>query len=258
MAKVIVERPRCGGGVKFPRSSVRSANRMAPEDWQCRQSMKRPWELASCKKYLNENLAPLRRFLRSHVGRQWDEVYAEVCQRINRDSAVQLHIWQHLMQYVCTDPHIVRGEVGSRGRGLASYRFFVHPRTGRLCVNDDAWCRRCRKNPKCEPRLPGRQTITDKGRHYRQIESAWHEVKFAPLPKNLDGLYDALLDTSGKELTRDLLARLYPANVYHQDVYCYAKRQLDARESRRLQAILDERAREEAVRRQQRPEAIRG
>jgi hypothetical protein len=250
MAKVIVERPRHGGGAKFPRSSVRSTNRMAPEDWQSRQSMKRPWEVASCQKHLNENLAPLRRYLRSHVGRHWDKVYADVCQRINRDSAVQLHIWQHLMQYVCTDPHIIRGEAGSGRRRLANYQFFVHPKTGRLCVNEQAWYRSDRKNRQGDLRLPGGETITENGRHYRRIDGIWHEAKFAPVPQNLDGLYDALLERSGQELTRDLLARLYPVEVYHRDVYCYAKRALNDREARRLLAVRAERLREEKARRQ--------
>ena len=33
MAKVIVERPRHGGGVKFPRGSARATDRIPPDDW---------------------------------------------------------------------------------------------------------------------------------------------------------------------------------------------------------------------------------
>ena len=109
MAKVIVERPRHGGGLKYPRGSTRANDSLSIDQWHGREAMKRPWQQWSKQKHLNENLAPLRRFLRSRLGRPWDKVYGEICQRINRDSAVQLHIWQHLAQYVCTDPHVIRG-----------------------------------------------------------------------------------------------------------------------------------------------------
>jgi len=249
MAKVIVERPRQGGGTKFPRGSARTTDRIAPEDWLRHESMKRPW--ASCRKHLNENLAPLRRYLRSNAGQPWDKVYADVCQRINRNSAVQLHIWQHLMEYVCTDPHVVRGEVGSafgfRRAAIEFFYFFVDPDTGRLRVNDDGYCWRhkCRE---AQVRLPGDQSMTDRGRHYRRIGAAWHEVKFAPVPPSLAGVYDALLENTGAELTRELLSRVYPRSIYRRDVYCYATRRLTERETRRLQAVLDERAREEEER----------
>jgi hypothetical protein len=249
MAKVIVERPRYGGGIKFPRGSARSRDRIAPDDWHRRESMKRPW--GSGRKELNENLAPLRRYLRSNVGKPWDKVYADICQRINRNSAVQLHIWQHLVHYVCTDPHVVGGEVCCSARAIELFEFFVHPVSGRLCLNDKTYRWR-RKNRQRELRTPGDQIITDRGRHYRRINSFWHEVKFAPLPDRLEGVYDALLEKSGGELTRDLLCRVYPTSIYRRHVYCYARRQLTLRDARRVQAILDDRAREENAR-QRRP-----
>ena len=64
---------------------------------------------------------------RSNVGRPWTKVYSEVCERINRDSAVQLHVWQHLMQDVCTDPYVIQGDV-RRWPGFEWCRFYVDPR----------------------------------------------------------------------------------------------------------------------------------
>src|SRR4051812_28161761 len=102
MANVLVERPRRGGGVKYPRGAGPFWGRVALEELPAREALKRPW--VTCPKSLNENLAPLRRFLLSRVGRPWDAVYGEICERINRDSAVQLHIWQHLMWEVARHP----------------------------------------------------------------------------------------------------------------------------------------------------------
>src|SRR5689334_8741261 len=105
MAKVIVERPRYGGGLKFQRNADRKWQCLPVDERPRAEAIKARWRQSKVQpKRLNENLAPLRRFLRSRVGRPWDEVYSEICERINRDSAVQLHIWQHLWDYVETDP----------------------------------------------------------------------------------------------------------------------------------------------------------
>jgi hypothetical protein len=92
MDKVIVERPRHGGDVKYPRGSA-FWQRTAPELWPRREPIK--WRRNRDPKSLNENLAPLRRYLRSNVGRPWDKVFSEISQRISLNSAVQLHIWHH-------------------------------------------------------------------------------------------------------------------------------------------------------------------
>ena len=130
MAKVIVERPRTGGGFSFPRRRP-DCDRLEMDEWRSREGIRRPW--GSNRKGLNENLAPLRRYLQSQIGRPWDKVYSEICQHMNRDSAVQLHIWQHLMQFVSVTP---RAE-----RPWRSADFIVHPRTGLLQVNPNRWQR---------------------------------------------------------------------------------------------------------------------
>ena len=101
MAKVIVERPRHGRGLCFPRARLRDWGPI--EESPRRQGMKRPWLEAGREKCLNENLAPLRRYLLSNVGRPWDKVFGEMSQHMRLDSAVQLHIWQHVQHDVCFD-----------------------------------------------------------------------------------------------------------------------------------------------------------
>lgn len=55
-------------------------------------------------KNLNENLSPLRNFLRKSVGKKWDDVFAEISKACPHDSAVNAHIYQHLFQYVEINP----------------------------------------------------------------------------------------------------------------------------------------------------------
>ncbi len=98
-------------------------------------------------KSLNENLAPLVRFLRSSCGRPWNDVYSEIRERISPKSAVQLHIWQHVEQYVQRNLQVTAdGQLAhpqfAWPRGGP---FYVDPRTGLLC-EDRTW-RRYRRPP---------------------------------------------------------------------------------------------------------------
>ncbi|MFA6049747.1 MAG: hypothetical protein WC761_00895 [Candidatus Paceibacterota bacterium] len=62
-------------------------------------------------KTLNENLNPLKNFLRKSVGRKWDDVYSEINSSCPNDSAVNAHIYQHLFSYVELNPLIIEGEI---------------------------------------------------------------------------------------------------------------------------------------------------
>ena len=72
MARVIVERPRKGG------HRSRGSRRQEYEDLPAHEGMRRPWAVRGDEKELNENLAPLRRYLARQVGRPWSKVYSEI------------------------------------------------------------------------------------------------------------------------------------------------------------------------------------
>jgi hypothetical protein len=226
MAKVIVERPRLGGGVKYPRGSSWLTGRLPLEDWHRRAGIRRPWR---DRKGLNENLAPLRRYLRSQVGRPWDDVYGEVCQRIDRGSAVQLHIWQHLTQFVCTNPYVISGDV-THGWPRGGGGFYVDPRTGLLRENREYSCRKRRRRRDRAGEDPDRIPV-DATREYRRIDGIWYEVRFEPLPPRRDGTYvfDVVLKKAWPDLSGDDVCRCYGRHVY-----AVGKRQLNTKEIRRL------------------------
>ena len=91
MYKVIVERPRSG-------------KRTRPAALRLRNDLDGPMRLGmrACNDYLdlNENLQPLRRYLRAQLGRPWDKVYSEICARIDRRNTVQQHIHQHIDDFI--------------------------------------------------------------------------------------------------------------------------------------------------------------
>jgi hypothetical protein len=88
-------------------------------------------------KWLSENLNPLERLLERRVGRKWDRVYSEIREHVRFDDPIQLHVLQHLWQYVERHVVMIEGvphEATSRWP-LSGYgrSFYVCPRTGILC-----------------------------------------------------------------------------------------------------------------------------
>ena len=98
MNKVLVLRGRNGGhwAVKPCRRAWREDRRRGRDQERKREPMSR----GRGNKYLGEYLAPLRRFLLSRDGQQWNAVYSEICQHIDQSNAVQRHILEHLWDYV--------------------------------------------------------------------------------------------------------------------------------------------------------------
>jgi hypothetical protein len=182
--------------------------------------MRRPWFNGDFKG-LSENLAPLRRYLQSQVGRPWNKVYSEVCERINPNSAVQLHIWQHLIHYVCTNPYVISGEVG---KGWRWYPFVVDPRTGLLRENPKR-----RRGSMAKKPVPDADRVTVDGQHeYRRLNGLWFELRLAPVPLGRD-VFDMAMRQNVRLIPDSLLRSNYGAMVYTA-----SKRQLNKREIRTL------------------------
>lgn len=136
MFKVIVERPRWGAG----HASSPKLKRTPDPDIQY-IGLKRHAKIAApYSKSLNENLAPLVRFLRSRRGRPWDSVFSEICTTLDTGSTIKMHVRSHIEDYVLTRISVGRhgewmheGEVlGRENRWHRRRSFFVDPRDGIL------------------------------------------------------------------------------------------------------------------------------
>ena len=51
-------------------------------------------------KYFNDNLEPLRRFLLSQVGKNWDKTHSKLCSQLNKNTVNGLHVFNHLFDFV--------------------------------------------------------------------------------------------------------------------------------------------------------------
>jgi len=189
MSKVIVERPRRpgydGGG----------ANRGRAVDHDLmvsHEGMRAPHVRHYGGKELNENLAPLRRFIQSRVGRRWDDVYSEISENLKVTSAVQQHVRDHVEDFVAVRTRMVNGEIWITSRWGSPHplregwkEFYVDPRDGILRVNEHRETytqrqKRYREQRKAEEAATIRSTKD--GKEYRKLGGIWYEVIWDQVP----------------------------------------------------------------------------
>lgn len=181
MAKVIVERPR------LHRYS-RKGRRVELEDMPFQIGMIRDRREHHGHKQLNENLAPLRRFLHKQVGRRWDDVYSEIAANLRVTSTVQQHVRDHVEDFVDLHGQEDRWITVFRSSGRAErvrlipwQELYVDPADGILKLND------IKKNRKVnrlreERERPVTSVKLDAMRELKLIDGVWFEVDYAPFP----------------------------------------------------------------------------
>jgi hypothetical protein len=248
MFKVIVERPRLihgnwlGGGreVGF-RQFIASEER--PRKMGIRAGhVNRKWP--------NENLAPLRRFLMSNAGRPWDKVRAELLLHVDQRNAVQQHILAHVDNYVERE---VRATPRKNGKGVAiEYRcrwplgwanveesrapLFVDPRTGILRLTHSSEKRAAKRRADEARRQAEAANVLrklDDGTELRCFNDVWYEVRFNEVPG--DKLHEwqkqGLKPDARAKLVRvfDILEKRWVSR-FDADCYVIKKRQLSSKE----------------------------
>jgi hypothetical protein len=136
MFKVIVERPRWGASHA---ASPKLKRKLHPDTHHI--GLKLHARIgARYTKSLNENLAPLVRYLRRQRGRPWNAVFSDICARLDTGSTVKMHVRQHIDDFVLTRISVGRhgewmfeGQVlGRHDRWCRQRQFFVDPRDGVL------------------------------------------------------------------------------------------------------------------------------
>lgn len=139
MFKVIVERPRVGGW------GSRKGRAQAADLLPSRIGLRRAVKESGDYKVLNENLAPLRRYLGQQVGRPWNKVYSEICAHLTSASTVQQHVRDHIKDFVQLHPRDdMRVRPGSDRRWRQD--FYVDRRDGLLKRTDRLpWARKPKK-----------------------------------------------------------------------------------------------------------------
>ncbi len=246
MSKVVVERPRRGS-----EGWARPGRAHALEDDDGAPLRARVTDVARFRKTkdLNENLAPLKRYLESQLGRPWNKVYAEICENLKPSSTVQQHVRDHLDDFVARMTRMHAGKVVATGRWGGErtldedYRlYYVHPRTGLLRRNDKprSWSARQKDRQKAhEDARAARMRVLDPMLHLHRLDDgAWYEVQLAPVKRCRPG------DAARREreieaphvdvIVNAGLAKLHASDLYGaQGVYAVGMRKLTPAEKRR-------------------------
>jgi len=197
--------------------------------------MKRPHRQ---RKWFGEHLGPLRRWLRSTVGRKWNDVYGEACCVIKANNAVRVHIRTHMMDYVQRHTFLRDGEVWcwqfSKPLPVGTLRghpvwptFFVHPETGLL-----------HEVPHAKKAILGREADQNRANKVRRwisdrllllkIEGLWFACEMEPLRKHSGpAAFDIVFKLR--------LAESHARDAYGRSVYCRRKRQLSRRGLRKYE-----------------------
>ena len=187
---------------------------------------------------LNENLAPLRRYLRAQVGRPWSKVFGEISANIDRRNTVQQHIYEHIDGFIASQVELRDGQLvdlkqrwrfPAGGAGITQ-ELYVDPRTGLVRINDRyrAW-----KSPFVEQRerqqaeIAKRRRVVDEHTLLLLLDDIWYRVGVEAL--SAESHYDVVLHhkvSRAKPDNRRQCEHLYGSAT----LYAVSKQQLSRRE----------------------------
>lgn len=221
MSKVIVERPRIGSRLPSRKKGYRRAlARQSMDERPSRESMLGRWH--GRQKYLNENLSPMRRFLRSRIGRPWNKVHQELCENVSFNNAVQKHVLAHVFQMVNQFVEWQDGDLYAR----TSYRF-VRLTPGQMYICPDSGLLKFVKSR----RHAGQPTRIAEGpfQQYHLREGSWWEVLLRKREGAPEHLWDLWLERNVETLDQNGCIEAYGA-----DLIAIAKRPLTPAETKAI------------------------
>ncbi len=224
MFKVIVERPRDGNTLKS-----RGGRRARFAGISGKIGSRRFIKMTERDtKSLNENLAPLQRYLAKQVGRPWNKVYSEICASLDASHTVKQHVRDHLEDFVAYRLGIGRdGEFLDKGSPFWSRSdhwrqdLYVDPKDGILKDSAKYWRNQkaCRRPAWHQPDRSNARAdvvpINDDLKLHR-VKGLWFAVTYA-------GPREASEDTNVYDVIKD-----HPVEAHER--FAASKRQLSRRE----------------------------
>lgn len=247
MYKVIVERPRRG------KEGYATATRLRKDfDGPTRLGMRAGYGY----RRLNENLAPLRRYLHAQIGRPWNKVFGEICAGIDRRNTVQQHIHQHIRDFIAIDVDVRGGQLIDlvarwefHGSGSGIYQgLYVDPRTGLIRPNKNyrPWRHGIAEQRRREQaEVSARRCKVDERTYFLLLNEIWFSVEVDVLPQErlVDRVIDGKLHRQmtaesrydvvvRKNVSRTVRAESRQREYLYgsSDLYAVSKRQISARE----------------------------
>ncbi len=245
MSEVLIERPRYGHALRYPRAWTRNRWTTTDDDHGPRVEAMGGFYR---EKNFDDHLGPLRRYLQSNVGRPWSKVRSEMAEHLRPASTVQRHVMEHVWGFVIertwhdeagvlwgSDPYGRPTIVG--GAWSRRSQFYVHPKTG-LLLRAPMTPRKRKKDRRQAEVDPNVRWVSPRLQH-RKIDGIWFEVELAPLPESTRSpwsLGPPVWDVAARRLVRRRgLVWNDPhsmADEWRQGRYASAMRQLSRKEIR--------------------------
>lgn len=226
MDKVIVERPRFGSRAPARKKGYRKyCQKLGIDNLPRREPLLGRWK--GRERSLNEHLGPMRRFLRSRVGRPWNKVHQELCEHVSFSNAVQMHVLTHVFDYVCRlveyrGRNVVRLDNWYRGMVLRPGQMYVCPRTGILRI------------VRQQPGRPAERVGLGQLTQYHRRDGNWWELRLRKRPDAPDeSLWDIWLEELVCHVPVETLHR-----TYGDKLIAISRRPLSPRETRALHRTL--------------------
>jgi len=140
MDEEVIECYRRGMWTKKGKGHMRNVHRLGVENLKTHEGIKAVH--TGGRRYPSDNLQPLIRYLRSHVGKHWDSVHSKLCASLDTSTVTGQHVMDHLKDLVHTnvvkDGRRVITHDGRVPRDIANNSWFriaefhVHPKSGVL------------------------------------------------------------------------------------------------------------------------------
>lgn len=228
LREIVIERPRGGMRISLKKlkgykKQLEKLTKEATED-----GLLSPYliKARNKSKYLSDHLGPLRRFLRSHLGQPWNDVYSQLCQQLDSSTMAGQHVLSHVWDYVERYVELIDGIPHRKhhGRGFRSLatcyheQFYVHPETGILCM--------AQKAPSKQKQTQQRMdlVVIDDYHQYRKLNEIWYLITFEEFP--------SLATESVMDALKGLTSLDSAEYVRGQRVYAASKRQCNKKEIR--------------------------
>ncbi|MBW4614292.1 MAG: hypothetical protein KME21_13670 [Desmonostoc vinosum HA7617-LM4] len=222
--EIVIERPR--GGRRLSLKSV-TGNKKALEKITYEAStdgLLCPYLLKPRRKtkYFSDHLGPLYRWLRSQVGKPWNNVYSELSYRLNATTLSGQHILSHVWDFVELNVVLIDGipyrkDNHKHRLGEFNWRWrkqlYVHPEQMILCQIE--------KIPNQPEIKRNNLVILDPYHQYHLLNDIWYLITLADFPAT-QLAFDVLL----KAVINYETAR----QQYGRKIYAISKRQCNKKE----------------------------
>lgn len=234
MMHVIIDRPRTGGdgGKSKPLKGTKKLlqRQMKEENTVAYESTARRHLYGYNCKQLNEHLSPLVRWLQKQCGRNWNEVWSEICEGLSVRNLTSAHVRNHADDFVEKNCIYVEGKLcNSKGLPLNLgwgrwHKFYVDPVDGVLREFGD--------RPKYRRKKKLIKNYVESGKNnfvYYLIDDIWYEIEF----KEWNFAWGVFHKVWDFIFCREVI-RSECRDFYGFFVYAAVKRQLNKKEIRQL------------------------